>query len=204
MQRLLPATALVLAVGLAAVPAAAQSTSSGTSGGGGASTAAPPSTRASPSTRATPSTPAPSTGASPSADALPFRDRSPLTRAVPPTGARPPLDPMPPTDGSPATAPFSTDSRAAGDRFSGPPPFSQRPDPQPLSGGGRLQAEIQRCVAKHRGLDRNTDGELNADELDPIKQVVKDVDINHDEKLDSSELRSACASGLLTDRDTRG
>jgi hypothetical protein len=67
-----------------------------------------------------------------------------------------------------------------------------------------LQAEIQRCVAKHRTLDQNLDGELAADELDPIKRVVKDVDRNLDEKLDFSELRSACASGVLTDRGNTG
>jgi hypothetical protein len=66
-----------------------------------------------------------------------------------------------------------------------------------------LQAEIQRCVAKHRTLDQNSDGELFADELDPIKRVVKDLDRNLDEKLDYSELRSACASGLITDRGIR-
>jgi hypothetical protein len=83
----------------------------------------------------------------------------------------------------------------------GAPPSSQRFDDGILSGGGRLQAELQRCVAKHRNLDQDSDGELAANELDRIKRVVKDVDKNNDETIDSSELRSACASGILTDRE---
>jgi hypothetical protein len=83
----------------------------------------------------------------------------------------------------------------------GAPPSSQRFDDGILSGGGRLQAELQRCVAKHRTLDQDSDGELAANELDRIKRVVKDVDRNSDETIDSSELRSACASGILTDRE---
>jgi hypothetical protein len=77
----------------------------------------------------------------------------------------------------------------------------QRFDNGIRSGGGRLQAELQRCVVKHRALDQDSDGELAANELDRIKRVVKDVDKNNDEKIDSSELRSACASGTLTDRE---
>jgi len=67
-----------------------------------------------------------------------------------------------------------------------------------------LRAEIQRCIARHRTLDKNSDGALVADELDPIKPLVEDVDRNLDKTLDSSELRSACATGLLTDRDQSG
>ena len=189
MHQPLPATILVLAVCLAAVPAAAQSTS----GGGGATTAAPPSARASPSARS-----------SSSADGSTATRAAPSRPVVPPTEPRPSLGPLPPTDGSPATPPLTTDSRpGGGNSLFGAPPSSERRDPQPLSGGGVLQAEIQRCVAKHRGLDRNSDGELAADELEPIKWVLKDADRNHDEKIDLSELRSGCASGLLTDRDIR-
>jgi hypothetical protein len=159
MQRLVPATALALAVGLAALPAAAQS--SGTSGqsGGGPSTAAPPSPRVSPSTRgASPSTRPPST-ALPSMAAAPSQNSSGPTDVSPSPSRtlplRPPPGPLPlmegsaltgplstvsrptfrpsPTDRSAATGPLSTDSRA-GDRFF--PPSSQSSDPQPLSGGG--------------------------------------------------------------------
>jgi hypothetical protein len=60
---------------------------------------------------------------------------------------------------------------------------------------------VQRCVAKHSTLDQDSDGELAANELDAIKRLVKDVDRNKDERIDSFELRSACASGILTDRE---
>ena len=63
-----------------------------------------------------------------------------------------------------------------------------------------LQMEIRRCLVKHRGLDQNADGELAGDELEPVRRMVKELDRNVDEKLDDTELRSACVSGLLTDR----
>ena len=185
MQRLLPATALALAVGLAAVPAAAQSSSGGMSGGGGASTGGG----------------AASTVAPPPPGTAPPRRSAPPT-AAPPSGAPPEADRSPATGGSP-----SARSGQGGDRFLGASPSDERSplgdrfDDGIRSGGGRLRAELQRCVDKHRGLDHDSDGELAAAELDSIKRLVKDVARNHDEKLDSSELRSACASGLLTERE---
>jgi hypothetical protein len=190
MQRLLPATALALAVGLAAVPAAAQTGSGGTSGGGGAATGGGA---------------ASSGGGGASTVAPPPPGTAPPRRSAPPTtapGAPPEADRSPATGGSP-----SVRSGQGGDRFLGASPsderspLSDRSDDGIRSGGGRLRAELQRCVDKHRGLDHDSDGELAAAELDSIKRLVKDVDRNHDEKLDSSELRSACASGLLTDRE---
>jgi hypothetical protein len=56
-------------------------------------------------------------------------------------------------------------------------------------------------MAKHSTLDQDADGELAAHELDAIRWVVKDVDRNKDERIDSFELRSACASGILTARE---
>jgi hypothetical protein len=193
MQRLLAASALALTVGLAVVPAAAQSSSGGASSGGGASTVAPPSTRAAPPPGAPPAAAPPSTRALPPAGAPPT--------AAQPAPSQPPAVP-PSLDGSLATGGSpSTRSDSGGDRFLDDPPSSERFDNGIRSGGGRLRAELQRCVAKHRALDHDSDGELAATELDSIRRVVKDVDRNHDEKIDSAEIRSACASGLLTDRE---
>jgi hypothetical protein len=69
------------------------------------------------------------------------------------------------------------------------------------SAGGRLWAETQRCVAKHRSLDENANLVLDPPELDGIEPVVKDVDRDNDGKVSSRELQSACAVGILTDRD---
>jgi hypothetical protein len=56
-------------------------------------------------------------------------------------------------------------------------------------------------VAKHRSLDRDANLVLDSSELDGIEPVVKDVDRDGDGNVSSRELQSACAVGILTDRD---
>ena len=69
------------------------------------------------------------------------------------------------------------------------------------SGGARLWAETQRCLAKHWSLDQDSNLVLDPAELDRIEPVVKDVDRDNDGKVSPRELQSACAIGILTDRD---
>jgi hypothetical protein len=135
MKRLLPATALALAVGLAALPAWAQTSPSE----GGRGQSAPPSTQRGPD------------------------------------GERP------------SGAPHSRELRPDDDGRR-----SERPG-----------AETQRCVSNFRTLDKNADGMLTAKELDRFERVVKDVDTNKDGKISSAEYQSACASGILRDRDIK-
>jgi hypothetical protein len=135
MKRLLPATALALAVGLAALPAWAQTSPSE----GGRGQSAPPSTQRGPD----------------------------------------------------------------GGRHSGAPPSRElRPDDDGRR-SERPGAETQRCVSNFRTLDKNADGMLTAKELDRFERVVKDVDTNKDGKISSAEYQSACASGILRDRDIK-
>jgi hypothetical protein len=44
---------------------------------------------------------------------------------------------------------------------------------------------------------------LTARELDRFETVVKDVDTNRDGKISSAEYQSACASGVLRDKDIK-
>jgi hypothetical protein len=59
-------------------------------------------------------------------------------------------------------------------------------------------------VSKYLTLDRNGDGVLSSNEYDRIRTAARDVDRNNDRKIDRSEIRDACASGTLTERDIRG
>ena len=169
MRRLLPATALALAVGLA-LPAVAQTGGpggSGASGGGGSTGGA-----------------SPSTGASPSGD---------------PTGTSP-SGASPSPDGSQSRG---TQSNPDG-RFSGGPSTRQRGDEDDRSQGRGQQAETQRCVSKFLALDKNGDGMLSENEYGRIRRSARDVDRDHDGRINRSEIRDACASGTLTERDLRG
>jgi hypothetical protein len=71
------------------------------------------------------------------------------------------------------------------------------------SGGARLWAETQRCLAKQWSLDQDSNLVLDPPELDRIEPVVRDVDRDNDGKVSSRELQSACVVGILTDRDLR-
>jgi hypothetical protein len=64
-------------------------------------------------------------------------------------------------------------------------------------------AEAQRCISRFDGLDKNSDGVLNANELENLKKAVKDADKNKDGKIRSSEHQAACATGVLTDSDIK-
>jgi Ca2+-binding EF-hand superfamily protein len=58
-------------------------------------------------------------------------------------------------------------------------------------------------VSNFRTLDKNADGALTARELDRFETVARRVDTNNDGKISSAEYQSACASGILRDRDIK-
>jgi hypothetical protein len=59
-------------------------------------------------------------------------------------------------------------------------------------------------VSRYLALDRNGDGMLSENEYGRIRRAARDVDRNHDGKIDRFEIQDACATGILSDRDIRG
>jgi hypothetical protein len=108
----------------------------------------------------------------------------------------------PDADRSPG-APPSTQPRPEGERFPGAPPSRELRPGDDGRRTERLPAEAGRCASNFRSLDKDTDGMLTARELDRFETVVNDVDTNRDGKISSAEYQSACASGILRDKDIK-
>jgi hypothetical protein len=127
------------------------------------------------------------------------------------TGASP-SGASPSTDGSQSGGATQSDPTGRGATQSNPDgQFSdgassrQRSDDEDSRAGGRgQQAETQRCVSKFLALDKDGDGALSAREYDRIRTAGKDVDRNNDGKMNRSEIRNACATGTLSERDISG
>ena len=113
--------------------------------------------------------------------------------------------------GSPSTgASLSTDSSSTaksnpdgGGQFSGAGPSRQISNHEGKSARRPPAAEVQRCVANFRILDKNSDGVLSLEELERVKRVVRDidrviknVDKNHDNRISSTEFELACTNGF--------
>jgi hypothetical protein len=118
-------------------------------------------------------------------------------------GAPPSAQPGPDGDRIPG-APPSTEPRTERQRPPGVPPSRElRPDEDERRSERPPASEAGRCASNFRTLDKDLDGVLTARELDRFETVVKDVDTNRDGKISSAEYQSACASGILRDKDIK-